>query len=80
MNELIKQISAITNAHILAHRPEGPYEVIHVLTYLLAANLYPLKDYDTVMHVIDRVVELATAEDPPFRIVDVSAFDGLTEQ
>ncbi len=80
MNELISKLAELTNTHILLNRPDGPYEVINALTYLLAANLYPLKDYEAVLHVIDRVVDLSTSEDPPFRIVDVSAFDGLSKQ
>ena len=80
MDELIKRISELTNAHIIAHGEEGMYDAINALIYMLAANLHSFKDATVVLHCMEQVLELATSEDPPFRVFDASAFDGLTKQ
>lgn len=80
MNDLIDRITEITNAHVLAHPGHGTYEVLNALIYVLAGNLYPIRDVAFTLQCMEMVLDLTTAEDPPFRIVDVSTFDGLTEQ
>lgn len=80
MDDLIDRLTEVTNAHVLANRERGTYEVIQALMYILAGNLYPLKDVMFTLQCMETVLELTTQENPPFRVVDVTTFDGLTEQ